>query len=249
MVIRPAAAVVSLLALFASIQAHAAELKVFSSTSLKAALEELGPQFEKTTENKLVLTIGPAAVLKPQIDGGAPFDVAILTPAMIDALVAAGKIDPTSRARIARAGLGVAVRADAAKPDVSTADALKRALLNAKSVGFNSQGASRAGIEAVLAKLGIADEIKSRIKLLPVSAPVAVAAGDVEIGLGPVSEIFIVPGTQVAGAFPAEYQWYLEVTGGVASDSKIAAAARALIKFLTAPSAIPVLKAKGMEPG
>jgi molybdate transport system substrate-binding protein len=150
---------------------------------------------------------------------------------------------------VARAGLGVAVRAGAPRPDVSTAAALKRTLVNAKSIGYNGVGASRAGTEAMLAKLGIADEVKSKVKLLDVSAPIAVAKGDVEIGLGPVSEVLPVAGAQLAGPYPADVQSYLVFTAGVSSGSKNADAAKALIKFLAGPAAAPVLKAKGMEPG
>ncbi|HEX3936198.1 MAG TPA: extracellular solute-binding protein [Xanthobacteraceae bacterium] len=234
---------------FATAQAQAADIKVFSSTALKAVLDELGPQFEKATGNKLVFTIGPAATMKSQIDQGAAFDVAIVTPPLLAALATAHKVDPATRAVIARSALGVSVRAGAPKPDVGTADALKRALLNAKTIGFNGQGASRAGIEAMFAKLGIAEDLKPKIKLLQTSAPVAVASGEVEMALSPISEVVAVSGAQLAGPVPAEYQSYLVLSGAVAADSKNAAASGALIKFLTAPSAAPVLKAKGMEPG
>jgi molybdate transport system substrate-binding protein len=230
-------------------QAQAADVKVLASTAVKAVVEELGPQFETASENKLVASFGPAAMLKTQIDQGAAFDVAILTAPLTDALAASGKLDPASRAVVARAGLGVAVRAGAAKPDVSTPDALKRMLLDATSIGFNGVGASRAGIEAMMAKLGIADALKAKIRLLDKSAPLAVATGEVEVGLGPVSEILPVAGVQLAGAFPAELQSYLVFAAGVASASKQSDPAKALIKALTAPAAAAVLKAKGMQPG
>ncbi|MGB6749595.1 MAG: substrate-binding domain-containing protein [Xanthobacteraceae bacterium] len=241
------AALAGLILALAAAQAQAADIKVFSSTALKAVLDELGPQFEKATGTKLVFTIGPAAAMKSQIDQGAAFDVA--TPPLLDALAAAGKVDPATRAVIARSALGVSVRAGAPKPDVGTTDALKRTLLNAKSIGFNGQGASRAGIEAMFAKLGIADNVKPKIKLLDVSAPLAAAKGDVELALSPVSEIVAVSGAQLAGPVPADFQSYLVLSGAVAADSKDAGAAKALIKFLTAPSTATVLKAKGMEPG
>lgn len=246
---RGIAALVGLILAFAAAQARAADIKVFSSTALKAVLDQLGPQFEKATGNKLAYTIGPAAALKSQIDQGAAFDVAIVTPPLLDALAAAGKVDPATRAVIARSALGVSVRAGAPKPDVATADALKHTLLNATSIGFNGVGASRAGIEAMFAKLGIADAVKPKIKLLQTSAPEAAAKGDVEVALSPISEVVAVSGAQLAGAVPADFQSYLVLSGGVAADSKEAGPAKALIKFLTAPSAAPVLKAKGMEPG
>lgn len=232
-----------------AVQAQAAELKVFASTALKAVLEELGPQFEQATGNKLVFTFDPAAKLKARIDAGADFDVAVLTPPLNDALAAAGKVDPASRTTVARAGMGVAIRAGAAKPDVSTPDALKHTLLTATSIGYNGVGASRAGIEAMFGKLGIADAVKPKVKLLDVSAPIAVAKGDVELGLGPISEVLPVAGAEVAGPFPADVQSYLVLTAAVSSASKNADASKALIKFLAGPAAVPVLKAKGMEPG
>jgi molybdate transport system substrate-binding protein len=246
---RGIAALAGLMLAFAAAQAQAADIKVFSSTALKAVLDELGPQFEKATGNKLVFTIGPAAAMKSQIDQGAAFDVAIVTPPLLDALAVAGKVDPTTRAVIARSALGVSVRAGAPKPDVGTAGALKRTLLDAKSIGFNGQGASRAGIEAMFVKLGIADDVKPKIKLLQVSAPLAAAGGEVELALSPISEVIAVPGAQLAGPVPVDFQSYLVLSGAVAADSKNSDAAKALVKFLTAPSTATVLKAKGMEPG
>jgi molybdate transport system substrate-binding protein len=229
--------------------ARAAELKVLSTTAFKGVLEELGPQFEKATESKIALTFAPTAVIKTQIEQGAAFDVAVLTSAVTDSLVAAGKIAAVSRSTVARAGMGVAILNGAAKPDLSTVEAFKQALMNAKSIGFNGQGASRAGFEALFNKLGIADALAPKIKLLQTGAPEGVAKGEAEIGLGPISEIIPTPGVQVAGPLPADIQSYLVLTAGVAADSKDPGAAAAFIKFLTDPAALPVLKAKGMEPG
>ena len=232
-----------------SLQAQAAELKVLSTTAFKGVLEELGPQFEKTTENKVSVTFAPTAVIKTQIEQGAAFDVAVLTSAVNDGLAAAGKIVPDSRKTVARAGMGVAVANGAAKPDLSTVDAFKQALLNAKSIGFNGQGASRAGFEALFAKLGMSDVLAPKINLLQTGAPEGVAKGEVELGLAPVSEIIPAPGVQVAGFLPADIQSYLVLTAAISAGTKEAAAAQSFIQFLTAPSASPVLKAKGMDPG
>jgi molybdate transport system substrate-binding protein len=230
-------------------RARAAELKVFASTATRTAIAQLGAQFETATENKLAYTVDAAAVLKTQIDQGAAFDVAIITAPLIDALAAAGKIDPATRVIVARAGLGVSIRAGAAKPDVSTPDALKRTLLNAASIGYAAQGTSRSGTEAMLAKLGIADALKPKIKLLDGPAPLGVAAGEVELGLGPVSEILPVAGIDLVGPYPSELQSYLVFAAAVSSTSDHAEAAKALIKLLTGPVAAPVLTAKGLEPG
>jgi molybdate transport system substrate-binding protein len=234
--------------LFAA-QAQADDIKVFSSTALRGALHELGPQFEKVTGNRLVLTIGPAAVMKSQIDDGAAFDVAILTPPLLDGLATAGKIDISTRVVIARSGLAISVPVGAAKPDISTAEALKRTLLNAKSIGLNGQGATRAGAEAMFARLGIEEDVKAKIKFLTTTTPEGVAKGEVELGLSPASEAIEASGAQFVGIVPAEYQSYIVLSGGVWTKSPNSDAAKALLKFLTAPSAAPVLKAKGMEPG
>jgi molybdate transport system substrate-binding protein len=232
-----------------AIPAQAAELKVLSTTAFKSVLEELGPQFEKANETKLVFTFAPTAVIKTQIEQGAAFDVAVLTSAVNDGLATAGKIVPDSRKTVARAGMGVAILSGAAKPDLSTVEAFKQALLNAKSIGFNGQGASRAGFEALFAKLGMTEALAPKIKLLQTGAPEGVAKGEVELGLSPVSEIIPTPGVQVAGFLPAEIQSYLVLTAAISANAKEAAVAESFIKFLTAPSALPVLKAKGMEPG
>jgi molybdate transport system substrate-binding protein len=229
-------------------QAHAAQLKVLASTAMKDALERLAPEFEKATGNMLVFTFGPAADLKKQIEGFAPFDVAILTPILTDDLATSGKLDAMSSVRIARVGSGVSVPAGQPKPDLSTVEALKDTLLKAKSIGFNGNGASRAGNEALLQKLGIANAVKSKVKLLDKPAPVAVGAGEVEVGLGPMSEIPLVPGVQVAGPYPASLQTYLIFSGSVSVASQDATAARTLLKFLISPAAAPAYRASLMEP-
>jgi molybdate transport system substrate-binding protein len=246
---RVIAALVSILLPLFVLKAQGAELKVSASGAVKAALEQLGPEFEKASGNKLVLGFYPTALLKKQIDDGAAFDVAILTASLTDALTKSGKIQTGSVAAVARGGLGVSVRAGSSKPDVSTDQALKSALLNAKSIGYNGAGASRAGNEAMFRKLGVADAVQPKVKLLDVSAPIAVDKGEVEVGLGPISEILPVSGVQFAGPFPADVQSYLVFAAGVSSSSKNSEAAKALIKFLTSPEAASVIKVKGMEPG
>ena len=234
---------------FASLSAHAAEMKVLASTAVKTTLQELGPQFEKETGNNISFTFGPAAVLKAQIDKGAAFDLAILTVPLINELVTAGKIDGRTQTVVARGGLGVAMRDGTPKPDVSTPEAFKKMLLNAKSIGFNRQGASRAASEAIFAKLGIAGDIKSKIKLLQTTASEGVVKGEVEVGLGPASEILAASGAELVGLFPKELQWYLILHAGVAVASKNTSAAELLIDFLKSPAGAAVLKSKGMKPG
>jgi molybdate transport system substrate-binding protein len=245
--------VVAISLLAPSNEARAAELKVLSSTALKAAMEELAPQFERATEYKLAITYGPSAALKPRIEAGEPFDLALITPASIDDLIKQGRIEPGSRRNIGRTGIGVAIRAGAPRPDIGTTAAFKRALLDAKSITYGEP--ARGGLSSVyfiglMERLGIADQIKAKARLGTASEGVRpVATGEAELGIGQASEIPLVPGVELLGPFPAELQSYTDVTAGVAARAKEAGGAKALIKFLTAPAAAPVFRAKGFEPG
>jgi molybdate transport system substrate-binding protein len=229
--------------------AHAADITVLSSTGLKTVIEELAPQFEKTTGSKLDITYGASNLLKKEIDGGRSFDVAILTPALIDELIKQGKVAQGSTAAIARAGSGVAVRAGTPKPDISTVEAFKRALIEAKSIAFTTAGQSGLHFASVIEKLGIAEQVKAKAKTFPGGSTAAlVVKGEAEMAVQLIPELMAVSGVEVVGPFPGELQAYVVLAGGVAANAKDKAAAEALIKFLTAPAAAPVIKAKGMEP-
>ncbi len=245
---RAIAAIVGLALPLLAAQAQAAEIKVLASTAVKTVLEELVPQFEKATGNKVAVGIAPAAVLKTQIDQGAAFDVAILTVPITDGLAKEGKLD-TTRTTIAHAGIGVAIRKGAPKPDIGTTEAFKRALLNAKSIGFTAGGASGVYLKSLFEKLGIADELKPKLKLLQGPAGEAAANGDVEIGMTQISEILPYANAELVGPLPPDSQSYTYFSAAVAVASKEPDAAKAFIKFLAAPAALAVIKAKGMEPG
>ena len=233
-----------------SVNAQAAEVKVFSSNAVKTVLEVLGPQFEKATGNKAAFTFGTAAELKVQIEKGAAFDAAILTVAGVDDLIKQGKIVAATRAELARSGAGVAIRKGAARPDISTTEAFKRTLLNAKSIGYVEQGATGIYLKNLFQRLGIADELKPKTKLLAASvgAGPAVAAGDVEISMTQISEILPYAGAELVGPLPPEIQVYTNFATGVSANSKEPNAAGAWVKFLTTPAAAAVIKAKGLEP-
>jgi molybdate transport system substrate-binding protein len=237
----------SALALLAS-GAQAAEIKVLASTAVKTTLQELTPQFEKATGNKVDITFAPAAALKVKIEEGEIFDVAILAAPITDSLAASGKVD-TARTTIAHSGIGVAIRRGAPKPDISTTEAFKRTLLDAKSVGFTAAGATGAYLKTLFEKLGIAEELKPKLKLLPGAAGEAAASGEVEIGMTQISEILPYPGAELAGPLPPDIQSYTYFSAATSPATKEADAAKAFIKFLAAPSALAVIKAKGMEPG
>jgi len=175
--------------------AQATEIKVMSTNALKTVLEELVPQFEKATSHKLSIRFAPAADLKGLIEKGEAFDVAILTAAAIDDLIKKGKLAAATRADITKSAAGVAYRKGAPKPDVSTGDALKRALLAAKSVAYVGTGATGAEVRKIFERFGIADEMKAKTKLLSgVSAAAAVAKGEAELGFSQVSELIGVEG-------------------------------------------------------
>ena len=229
--------------------ANAAEIKVLCSNGIKAVIDELLPRFERATGHKVVLTFEPSTQLKKRIDAGEPFDLTVLTPALIDVEIKGGKIASDSRTVIARSGLGLSIRAGTRKPDVSTVDAFKRALVAARSITYAQQGASAAPFEALVEKLGIAAQLKPKYMLRDTAAQVgeAVASGDVELGVAPVSEILPVKGVDLVGAFPADVQSYVVMVAGVSASAKENSAARSLVAFLTAPASLSVIKAKGME--
>jgi molybdate transport system substrate-binding protein len=220
---------------------HAAEVKVLSTNALKTAIEELAPQFEKATENKVAITWGTAATLKVEIEKGAPVDLAVLTDAGVDDLIKQGKL--ASRTPIARSGIGVAIHKGAPKPDLSSTDGFKKMLLSAKSIAWVETGASGIYLKGLFEKLGIAEQIKDKLKPVKAAAE-AVAKGEAEIGFTQVSEILPFPQAELGGMLPAEIQSITNFSLGVAKDSKHG---EALAKFLTTPAALAAIKAKGLE--
>jgi molybdate transport system substrate-binding protein len=236
--------------LAASISARAAEIKVISSNALKTTLEELAPAFEKATMHKIVFTWGAAIPLKADIEKGAAFDLAVLNVSGIDDLIKQGKLIDSTRANLAKSVIGIAVRKGAPKPNISSVEAFKAALLNAKSIAYVEQGGSGIYLKALLPHLGIADALKNKIKLLPTENPAAnaVANGEAEIGMTQISEILPYAGAELVGPLPAEIQLITSFATAVGTEAKQAEPARALIKFLTAPAAAAVFKAKGLDP-
>ena len=232
-----------------AVTVNAADIKVLSTHAALEVLGELGPQFERATGHKLSFSYDPANIIKRQIEGGAAFDVAIVTRSVIDDLAKEDKIVPDSRIDIARSGLGAAVRKGAPKPDISTVEGFKHTMLSAKSIVRSTEGTSGLYFEKLLDRLGIAEDMRGKITLGP-SGRVAefVARGEVDMAVQQVSELLPVTGTEFVGPFPPELQLYTVFSAGVSTASRDREAAKALINFLTAPAAGPVLKAKGLEP-
>jgi molybdate transport system substrate-binding protein len=231
-------------------QAQAVEIKLLASNALKSALQDIAPQFEQASGHKLVVTFGSTGNLTASIDKGTPFDVTIMSADALDNLIKRGAV-AGPRLDIARSGIGVAYRKGEPKPDISTAAALKATLLAARSVSFNPQGLSGTHMLTVLDKMGIAAEVRSKLKVPAVSAAEDVAKGLAEIGITQSSEILphAAEGAELAGPLPPEAQLYTAFSIAVGTKAQQPDAAKALIAFLRGPALVPVLKAKGLEPG
>lgn len=232
-----------------STSAQSPELHVMISDGVKAVVEEIMPQLEKAAGCKLAIEFNSSKNLRDKIQAGQPFDAAILTADVLDALILQGKLSSAGRADIARTGIGVGVRAGAPKPDVATPEALKKTLLNAKSIGFNPTGASAAPTFKIFERLGIADEVKPKLMLESEAGRPQknVADGKTELVISLVPEVKFFPGVDLVGPMPAELQSYVSFAAAVAANTKQADAGKRMIDFLKGPSVAPVLKAKGME--
>ena len=238
-------AVVALLVL----QGASAQVRVLSSNGIRAALDALKPQIEKAVGHPLAIEYGSTAALKRKIEGGAAFDLAILTPQGTADLVKLGKIVPGSAADVARTGIGFGIRAGAPKPDISTPEAVKKMLLRARSIAIVREGASRATIDRMFDRLGISSDIATKIILEPGTEKAGenVAFRVAEVEIVPLSEIPLVPGVETLGPLPGDLQNYLGFQASVGANAKDAAGAKKAIQFLTSPAAAPVFRANGME--
>lgn len=230
--------------------AAAAELKVLTTGAMKPVVLALLPQFE-SQGHKVTVDNDTAGGLAKRIEGGEVFDVAIITPGAIDALIAKGKVAAGTRTNIARVGVGIVVKEGAPRPDIGSVEAFKQALMAAKSVAYidpESGGSSGIYVAGLFDKMGIADVIKPKAKLKR-GGYVAdlVASGEAELGIHQISEIIPVKGVVLVGPLPAEIQNYTTYAGGVSPTTKDANAAKALIDLLAGPSAVTVLREKGME--
>ncbi len=212
-------------------------------------LRALAPQFECTTGHHLSAGYDPTNAIKRQIEDGAVFDVAIVTRLVLDDLTQQGIIAPDTRANIARCGLGIAVRKGAPKPDIGTTEAFARTMLAATSVVRSTEGASGIHFEQLLRRLGIADQMKDKIRLGQ-SGRVAelVARGEAEIAVQQISELLPVAGTDFVGPLPPDLQLFTVFAAGVNTSSTNPAAAKALIDLLIAPATAALFTAGGLKP-
>ncbi|SRR5579864_1521572 len=230
--------------------ANSAEINVLGSPAFRESYLELVPQFEKASGHKVVTRWAGTADIMKSVQAGDSADLVILSRSRLDELAALGKIVPASRTDLAKSGVGVAVRTGAPRPDISSGEALKRALLAAKSVGYSS-GPSGDYVVALFQRLGIAEQIKGKLKKTPPGVAVGglIANGEVEIGFQQVSELLAVKGIDLVGPLSPDVQQITVFSAGIQVTAKQPEAARQLVRFLTSPESVPVKKKHGMEPG
>jgi molybdate transport system substrate-binding protein len=237
--------------------ADAAEVKVLSSGSLKAALSQLLPDFQKSSGNTATVEYGPAGAIVGRIEKDDAADVVIVSRSQLQRLQSNGKVVQGSLVDIAGIALGVAIRKGAPKPDISNVEAFKRALLAARSIGYRDPTTgSTSGIytAGMLERLGIAQELKPKLRLdrsegdVPENVFLGVASGEIEMQIGQITEIVISPGVDLAGPLPSEIQNTTIMAAGIITASKAPEAAKALIGFISSPSAVAVLQARGFQP-
>jgi molybdate transport system substrate-binding protein len=243
------------LALFAAgangATAGAAEVKVLTARLVFTVLREVGPQFERETGHHLNVTEIYGPEFLKRMRGGEPFDadVLILRPDFIDALIRDGKLVAETRTDLVQTGIGVEVRAGAPRPDITSVEGFKKALLEAKSIAYLKNGLESSHVEQLLDRLGIAEAVKPKVTR-PESDTVSILAakGEVELGIAITTQIVTTPGVELVGPLPAELQSYYVFPGAVSATSKAPDAAMSLLKFLKEPAAIRVIRSQGMEP-
>ena len=228
-------------------------IKIMSSGGLKGVLGELAGAFERASGRRLETVFNPPNAVKTRIESGEAFDVVVLSAVLIDELAAKQKIVPASRIALARSGLGVAVRVGAPQPDISTADAFRATLLNAKSIVCSDPaGGAASGIhfQKVIERLGIAKEVMAKARLNSGSYNAEIVArGEAEIAIQQISEIVPVKGADLVGPLPPAVQVTTVFVAAIGANSPEPAVAQALIDFLTSAEARNVITANGMEAG
>lgn len=241
-------------ALLFTATANAAEVRVMISGGLTAAFNALVPEFERQTGNKVLVAYGPSMgttvnAIPVRLERGEPADVLIMVGYALGDLAKNGKVIPDSRVDLVKSGIGVAVRTGAPKPDISSADTLKRALLAAKSVAYSDSASGVYVSSEMFKKLGIENEMKDKAGMIP-ATPLGeiVAHGDAEIGFQQISELKPVPGIDIVGPLPADLQKITVFSAGIATASKEPEAGKALIKFLTSPAAAVEITKSGLDP-
>jgi molybdate transport system substrate-binding protein len=229
--------------------AQDAEIRVFCSNGFRSAMEKLSPEAERISGRRMKIEFGPSANFRKSIEAGEPFDLTILTPQIIEDLIKEGKIAAGTKVDLASSGIGVAVRAGRAKPDISSAVAIKKMLLNAKSIGYVKVGAGTPAVLDMFNGLGISKDVESKTVLQEGAGPSmkSIASGQVDVAFGLISEIIPAPGVQLAGPIPPEFQRRIIMSSGIAASTKNREAASAIVKSLTSAAAATAIQSTGLE--
>jgi molybdate transport system substrate-binding protein len=234
--------------------ASAAEIRVMISGGLTAAYNALVPEFERATGNKVITAYGPSMgttvnAIPVRLERGEPADVLIMVGYALGDLVKQGKVIADSRVDLVKSPIGIAVKSGATKPDISSADAVRHALLAAKSIAYSDSASGVYVSTEMFQRLGITEDMKGKARQIP-AEPVAgvVARGDAEIGLQQISEMLPVAGVDIVGPLPADLQKITVFSAGIATGSREPDAGRALVKFLASPAARAAIVKSGMEP-
>lgn len=230
--------------------AQAAELRVLAGGAMTSVWADLQPKYEQASGHKLEIFFGTTPNLIKEATSGKVFDLGIVPVEVMQDAAARARFAAGATIDVARVGLGVAVRAGAARPDITTPDTLKASLIRAQSIATLPASAAGAQVMKTFERLGVSDAIKGKLqaKAAPAEVVQAVAKGEAELGVFLVN-VLTAPGLDVVGPFPAELQQEIVFTAAPALDTTHAEAAKALIAYLKSPEAIAIIKARGMTPG
>lgn len=227
--------------------ASAAEMTLFCTQALRTSLLELAPRFEKATGHKVNLVVAPSGQLVKKVQAGEVADLLIANASNIDALIKDGKVTG-DRIDIARAQVGLSIKAGNPRPDISTPAAVRKALLDARAIAYSAGGLSGNNFEFAMNKLGILDEVKKKAKNASPAAKLVVS-GEADIAVQQISELIAVEGSELLGPLPAELDQVTQFSMGVLTDGKQKEVVRAMLDYLRTPEAQAVIKAKGLTPG
>lgn len=228
---------------------QAAEIKVISTRATEELYRELVPRFERATGHTVTTIFTGTLGVQERIAAGETYDVIIMVDSAIDDYIRSGRVVAGSRADIARASIGVGVRAGLPTPDIGSAEALKRALLAAKSIAY-STGPSGDYVIRMFQRLGIADALRPKLKQVPTTMLVAdfIASGEADLGFQQTNELSHFPGVEYLGPLPPELQETTWRSGGIMTGARAPQAGKALLEFLSGPEAAPVIRKHGLDP-
>jgi molybdate transport system substrate-binding protein len=233
-------------------QAHSAEVQVLTAGAFKQVVLAVAPAFQQRTGDTLVIDNDTAGALEQRILRGTPFDVSILPPRVVDSLTEKGKLTPASKRNLARTGVGIVVGKNTARPDIRTIDALRRSLLAAPSIAYidpASGGSSGVFVAQLLQRLGIADQVKAKTRLIQGGLVAQhVVDGEAELGIHQISEILAVKDAVLVGPLPEAIQSYTVYAGAISASTSHAEAAQALIDLLASADGASAIRESGLEP-